>query len=401
MKNNSGVSSLLLTVAAVILTASLSGCTAPKVAEAQKAVPAAKVENPIKEADLATIKLTPEAEKRLGITIAPVEFKSVAQTRTLAGEVVLPPDRVTLVAAPVAGTLATDRQTPVVGLFVKKGQLLYRITPFLTPERDLTVQIEREIAAAQTRVEAARVRFNRAEELLKEKAGSERAVQQAREEMDLAENDLKTARSRLDRFSKSPLAADISMAITAPRDGIIQKVQANAGQSVPGGAPLVEIANYSTIWIRVPVYVGEMNSLYHHQSAKVQALNAEPGTSARTARPIAAPPTANPLNETADLYFELSNADASLRPGQRLNVTLNQRGSQEGLTVPWSAILYDTGGGAWIYENTAPQQFVRRRVEVRQVMDSLALLNRGPAIGAKIVTAGAAELFGTEFGAGK
>ena len=90
-----------------------------------------------------------------------------------------------------------------------------------------------------------------------------------------------------------------------------------------------------------------------------------------------------------------------MRPGQRLNVTLNQRGSQEGLTVPWSAILYDTGGGAWIYENTAPQQFVRRRVEVRQVMDSLALLNRGPAIGAKIVTAGAAELFGTEFGAGK
>ena len=48
----------------------------------------------------------------------------------------------------------------------------------LAPERDLRLQLDRDITAAQTRVEAARVRHNRAEQLLRDKAGSEKAVQQ-------------------------------------------------------------------------------------------------------------------------------------------------------------------------------------------------------------------------------
>ena len=44
---------------------------------------------------------------------------------------------------------------------------------------------------------------------------------------------------------------------------------------------------------------------------------------------------------------------------------------------------------------------MRRPVEVRDVVDRVAVLARGPAPGTRIVTAGAAELFGTEFGPGK
>lgn len=391
------LSALLLVVALVVFTA----CAKPKAAETHKAIPAAKVENPVKESDLATIKLTPEAEKRLGITLAPVERKLLAQTRTLAGEIVLPPDRVTVIAAPVGGTLTAGGQTPVVGATVQRGQTLFRITPYLAPERDLRVQIEREITAAQTRVDAARVRLTRAEALLAEGASSERAVQQAREEFDLATNDLKTAQARLARFDRAPLTADTSVTIAAPRDGVIQKVQANAGQAVPGGAPLVEIASYATVWLRVPVYVGELSSIARGQSVQVRPLDADTIAPARTARPVAAPPTADPVSETADLYFELNNSDGNLRPGQRLSVTLNTRGATEGLAVPWSAVLYDIHGGAWVYEQTAPHQFTRRRVEVNRVVGALAALTRGPALGAQIVTTGAAELFGTEFGAGK
>jgi hypothetical protein len=65
------------------------------------------------------------------------------------------------------------------------------------------------------------------------------------------------------------------------------------------------------------------------------------------------------------------------------------------------AVPHDIHGGTWVYENIAPQQYARRRVEVRRVVKSLAVLVRGPTVGAKVVTAGAAELFGTEFGTGK
>lgn len=399
------MSAFQLLISLILGTLALFGCAKPQAAETHKAEPPAKVENAVKEPDLATIKLTPQAETRLGIETATISIQPVAETREFAGEVVLPPDRTTAVAAPMGGTLAAGGENssvvPVVGLFVRRSQPLYRLTPFLTPERDLRLQIERDIAAAETRVEAARVRFNRAEQLLRDKAGSEKSVQQTREELDLAENDLKAARSRLERFDSKPLTSDYSVTITAPRDGILTKVLANPGQAVGGGSQLVEIANLSSVWIRVPVYVGDLRDIAPNQSARIHNLGDAPGKASRSARPVKAPPSADAMSNTADLYFELSNADGSLRPGQRLGVTLSLRGKTESLTVPWSAVVYDINGGAWVYENTAPQTYVRRRIEISRVVNSLAALSRGPAVGTKIAMAGVAELFGTEFSTGK
>jgi len=390
-----------ITIAIIASLIWLSGCGKPQAAESQTHTPAAKVENAVKESDLATIKLSPQAEARLGVTTAPVTIEQVAQTRTFAGEITLPPDRTTNVSAPINGTLAPDSAPLAVGALVRKGQPIFRLTPFLAPERDLRVQIERDITAARTRVEAARVRHNRAEQLLRDRAGSEKAVQQAREELDLAENDLKTARERMERFEKTPVSADVAVTIAVPRDGIIQRVFANPGQTVASGAPLFEVVNLASVWIRVPVYVGDLRFIDRRQTARVHALNEPPGASSRPARPVNAPPTANPANDTADLYFELANGDGSLRPGQKMGVTLTERAPEESLVVPWSAVIQDIHGGAWVYENIAPQQYARRRVEVRRVVNSLAVLARGPAVGAKVVTAGVAELFGTEFGTGK
>ena len=378
----------------------LSGCSKPQAAESQKASPAAKVENAVKETDLATVKLSTQAEQRLGVTTSPVAIERVAETRTFAGEITLPPDRTISVSAPLGGTLLSDAP-PSVGMFVRKGQVVFRLTPLLAPERDLRVQLDRDVTNAQTRVDAARVRFNRAEQLLRDRAGSEKAVEQTREELNVAENDLKTARARLERYDKAPISGDVAVTVVAPRDGMIQKLFVSPGQTVTGGAPLFEVVNLAVVWIRVPVYVGDLNAIHRNQTARMRMLNDPLGAPSRVARPVNAPPTANPANDTADLYFELANTDGSLRPGQKMSVTLSEKATEESLVVPWSAVLHDIHGGTWVYENTAPQQYVRRRVEVRRVVDSRAVLARGPALGAKVVTAGAAEIFGTEFGTGK
>jgi multidrug efflux pump subunit AcrA (membrane-fusion protein) len=249
-------------ISAEVREAYLSGCAKPQAAENRKAAaPPAKVENAVKESELATVKLSPQAEARLGITTAPVTIERVAQTRTFAGEIVLPPDRTTSVMAPLNGALEASGTPPAVGTFVRKGQPLYRLTPFLAPERDLRVQIEREVVNAQTRVEAARARHKRAEQLLRDGAASEKAVEQAREELDLAGNDLKAARERLERYEKAPVNADVAVTIAAPRDGVIQKVSVNPGQTIASGSPLFEVANLSSVWIRVPVVEAALNAL--------------------------------------------------------------------------------------------------------------------------------------------
>lgn len=245
---------LNLRIAAIILlTIAAQGCTAQH-AETQKAAPPAKIENPVKEGDLATVTLTAEAEARLGIQAAPVEFTGVTRTRTFGGEVVLPPDSAMIVSAPVAGTiLAASGAAPAAGMTVKKGQPIFRLLPLLTPERDARSLAEKEVTDAQTRLETAKAKLDRAEQLLRDKAGSVRQVEEAREQLRLAESALKAAREKLERVIRSPLEADTSVAITSPEDGMIQKVHVGAGQKVAGSAAMFEIASLGSIWVRVPV----------------------------------------------------------------------------------------------------------------------------------------------------
>lgn len=73
-------------------------------------------------------------------------------------------------------------------------------------------------------------------------------------------------------------------------------------------------------------------------------------------------------------------------------------GRAQGLAVPAAAIVRDIHGGEWVYRRTAPDIFVRQRIEVARVDDGRAILSRGLERGAEVVTDGAAELFGTEFG---
>ena len=102
-----------------------------------------------------------------------------------------------------------------------------------------------------------------------------------------------------------------------------------------------------------------------------------------------------------DWFYEVANPDHILRLGQRVAVWLPMQGEEESLVVPWAAILHDVHGGQWVYEATAPQTYVRRRVQVARVAGHDAVLAVGPKPGVKVVTDGAAELFGTEFGPGK
>lgn len=66
----------------------------------------------------------------------------------------------------------------------------------------------------------------------------------------------------------------------------------------------------------------------------------------RAARPVAGPPSADPLAATVDLHYELEDAGRALRPGQRVSVALPLKGEEESLVVPGAAILLDVHGGA-------------------------------------------------------
>ena len=119
------------------------------------------------------------------------------------------------------------------------------------------------------------------------------------------------------------------------------------------------------------------------------------------AKPLDGPRTADPLNTSVDIFYELSNSDGQFRLGQKVSVTLPFKQDQKSLVIPFSAIVYDIQGGTWVYENPSPLVYIRRRVELSNVENGIAILKRGPVVGTSIVIEGVAELFGTEFGTSK
>jgi RND family efflux transporter MFP subunit len=392
----------LLGLVLLVLGAAASGCGHSGASQpARPAVPPARVENSgVKEGDLATIVLTEEAERRLGIETAAVVSGPIPRYRILAGEVVLPPGAGQAVSSPVAGVV--EIQAPgEAGTLVRRGQALLRIIPMVSAQRDLKVAVEAELAASESRLEAAKSAAARAEKMLHDEVGSVRALEQARLDLKVAESSHDAARARLDQVTRAPLDADVSLAIVAPLQGLVRQWFVANGQMVSAGAPLIEITNYAEVWIRVPVYTGEARELNTRASVRVEHLGVAPGP-IRTAAPVAAPPTADSQAATIDLYYRLVNPDLAYRPGQKLNVTLPlQPGKESELQVPRAAILYDYLGGAWLYEKSSPRTFTRRRVEIVRTVGETTVLARGPKAGTQVVTAGAAELFGTEFGAGK
>ena len=73
----------------------------------------------------------------------------------------------------------------------------------------------------------------------------------------------------------------------------------------------------------------------------------------------------------------------------------------EGMTVPYSAVIYDTQGNAWIYTNPEPLTFVRAPIEIDHIDGDQAFLTRELESDAPIVTVGVAELYGAETGVSK
>jgi hypothetical protein len=66
--------------------------------------------------------------------------------------------------------------------------------------------------------------------------------------------------------------------------------------------------------------------------------------------------------------------------------------------VPVAALVYDDSGDIWVYTVTRPLTYMRQRVAVARIEGDLAVLESGPAPGTAVVTVGAAELLGSEYG---
>ncbi len=404
---------------AMAFSAALAGGCAPEPASNGKqsapvatARAPAEIQHPVKESDLTVVTLTKDAEERLGIQVVAVEAKKLGRSRGLGGEILPPSGASAIVIAPFAGTLRPAPEgatTPVAGATVAALDVLFLLVPLITPEAKVTLAKARAAAIgavekARAELETGKVSLARSEQVLREKAGSLRAVDDAKARVLAAEAGLRAAMAEEDVLARAMTPDGEAFApvpITAPVGGKIRVVNAAAGQAVMAGAPLLELAPLERLWVRVAVYAGDAGSVDIRKEASVRPLGRANDALSRAARPITGPPSADPVAATVDFYYELENEDGLLRPGERVRVTVPLLEEEDSLVVPRAALLHDARGSTWVYEQLEPHRYARRRVDVKRFWSAFAILEAGPRPGTHVVTDGAAELFGVEFGAGK
>ncbi|WP_157246120.1 hypothetical protein [Nonomuraea typhae] len=100
---------------------------------------------------------------------------------------------------------------------------------------------------------------------------------------------------------------------------------------------------------------------------------------------------------------DLSKLTLTDKAVERLGIRLvpAQPGPANMLAVPYSAVVYDTKGKAWVFVSSAEGVFQRASVIVGSLKGGVAHLTAGPDAGTRVVADGAAELFGAELGIGK
>ncbi len=381
----------------VLLLALLTGCRPDAETTADQ-----QDERPAMDAT-GQLHLTPDAQEAIGLQTETASQQDVQQSFPATGWLLARPASEVVVKAPQTGFLTSlpEGDEFALGTRVAAGQTLGAIQIVLTPqdqaqlviakeEADILIRqarASRELAEAQLkRLEAeapeavAGTRLNELREII---ARSQAAEQEAEQQLPFLPREPYEDPLRL-----KPVPWDCPLA------GRVVAVHARSRQLVVQGEPLVTVADWSALWLRVPILAQDLPLVLAENPLRVDVPGRDEPLSAA---PVPIPQPTERQTQTIDLFYELENTDESLRPGQAVRVTLPTGVASSQVVIAGSAVLRDGLGNSWVYVRTDEQTFRRRRVELGPRVDRQVVVARGIEAGESVVTVGAQSLYGEEF----
>ena len=397
--------------------------------------PAIPVSKQVAHVEAGRITLKPEAEARLGIVAGLVSpAQAMGPTRRLyAGEVMPAPGDAALLTAPLAGSVTAVAASglPSAGTPVQAGQAILALVPLPTLSERVQVattlsEIDAQVARARNQEQTAALALARAQRLVADGLAGKKLLEEASANSDSARATRQAVEAQQAALTNKAAVGGSSARvgllsqtrITAPFDGLVRDVRVALHQHVIAGAPLFEVVRRAALWVRVAVPSSQIAAVASDGNALISDLSASPSITPLRVLPVPhAPQTSQSGTGALDLYFQLPDA-APFRIGQRVAVWVanasdtaspsgadsrEPRSASDFVAIPAAALLYNPSGETWVYQRTAPQTFVHRRVDVLRSEEDRVLLRTPSTLpaGALLVTAGAAELAGVEYGLAK
>jgi cobalt-zinc-cadmium efflux system membrane fusion protein len=233
--------------------------------------------------------------------------------------------------------------------------------------------------------------LERQEQQLKIGVISDRDLDQARSDHTQAQAEAMRTRAHLVALGAGagPSADDGSapgrLIVRAPVSGSVTSLNVARGNMLnDASAPLMTIADLSTVWVTALVAEKDLDGVKAGQAAEV-ALSAYPGKVLH-GRVTSVADVIEPDSRRDKVRIALPNADYALRPNMFATVTLLGPSAAQ-VIVPTSALLMNNDRTS-VFVATAPWTFKRRVVEVRLGEGSTAVILGGVSAGEQVVVRG-------------
>jgi RND family efflux transporter MFP subunit len=271
-----------------------------------------------------------------------------------------------------------------VGTVVKRGTLLMQLDP-----QDLRLgqaQAQANLRAAQTNYDLARAELKRYQDLRAQNFVSQAVLDQKLAAARSSQATVEAARAALSEQANQTGYASL----VSDTDGVVTGIDAEVGQVVQAGTPVVRVARTDEKEVVIGVPEDQVDELRHVTEVKVR-LWADPNQSIPgKIREVS--PVADPATRTYTVKVSVP-AREDVRLGMTAAVQIvRQVDAKAGgqLRVPLSALYQDKGATAvWVVENGAVKL---TPVQLGGVSGNEVLLAGGVQAGQTVVTAGVNQL---------
>ena len=312
----------------------------------------------------ASVMLTPEQSRRIGVTYATAELMPMRREIRTVGEVTFDQTRVRTISPKIEGWVE-QLYVNYTGQPVSAGQPLLSIySPML-----VTAQEELLLAARlATDVSAGTAEARRsADDLL---ASSRRRLAY----WDIPASEI----AEIERTGQ----VHRTLTLRAPYGGYVLEKNVLAGQKIMSGDALYKVADLSRIWIEGEVFEQDLAAVRLGKQV-VAELDAAPGRTWQ-GRITYVYPTVNPDTRTARVRVELPNPGLQLKPGMYATLRIDGGTGASVLTVPRAAVL-QTGERSLVFVRRPDGMLEPRDVTVGAANDERVAILAGLVSGQTVV----------------
>lgn len=318
-----------------------------------------------------------EQQWEIPFAVTAARVTEIGLSLGVVGEIVVPPDHMARVSAPVSGIVAVER-TANVGQRVVAGQTLAFLEPTEGASSYSTLRSETNRLARE---------FERAERLYAAGAVPERRVIEARHELEVA-------RASLAGVSGPGGAEDSSdgsyrFQLRSPIAGVVVERLLTPGQRVQAGEPTFTVVDSRALWLRLHVPAAHAAEA----SGTTGAAFSVEGESRNhtTSGLVSVGSVLHPETRTLPVVFRIDNPTGEIKIGMLAQARLFIGEAESGVAVPDEAIREEDGLHV-AYVEVGGESFQRRVLDRGPGDGEWTIVRNGIAAGERVVIDGAYQV---------